>query len=73
MVNVSKHILTDAERAVLQKGQHFAATPNSMPIDDIIAKTEQACQSLPPSQASELRSSITRSIRKTPALNTIYL
>lgn len=47
VVNLSKHNLSEEERLVLTKGGNFAVSPNTIPVEDIIANVEAGIKKQP--------------------------
>ena len=64
VINLSEHQLTDDQTSILAKGGNFAITPKSVPTEEIIANTEAAITSLPDSKAEEIRSEVSRILRR---------
>ena len=67
VMNLSTHLINEAETSVLTKGLNFAVTPQSLPVTDFITTTEQACMQIAdPSMAMAacLRSDVTRILKK---------
>ena len=55
--------LTEAQVSLLAHGSNFAITPRSLPHGEYITAVEQACLSLEPHNAEELRAEIRGSLR----------
>jgi hypothetical protein len=65
VLNLSKHQISEEEKNLLSKGLNFAVTPQQLPVSDIIATTEQACQQLQDSgKATCLRGEVVRILSK---------
>ena len=63
VMNLSDHPLSDSERSVLMKGLNFSVTPSKIPVDEIVAATELACNQLKEkSQAESLRNEVASQI-----------
>lgn len=57
--NLSKHILTEAERTILAQGLTFTVTPKRIPHEDLILATELACERIPDrGQKASLRNEV---------------
>ena len=67
VVNLTKFELTDNQVAILRKGGNFAITPYSIPTEDIISNVEAAITSLPEPEAEEVRTEVSRILRKARA------
>ncbi len=63
VINLSKYKLSKSQCSVLSKGLNFAVSPDKLPVTEFIVATEQACQSLPNSEATVLRAEITGTLR----------
>ena len=64
VINLSKKEITETEKTILSRGLNFAVTPQRLPVDDIIATTEQACQHLSNTDAGNLRSDIVKTLQR---------
>ena len=65
VMNLSDHPLSDSERSVLMKGLNFSVTPSKIPVDEIVAATELACNQLKEkSQAESLRNEVVKIVSK---------
>ena len=64
-MNLSDRPLSDSERSVLMKGLNFSVTPSKIPVDEIVAATELACNQLKEkSQAESLRNEVVKIVSK---------
>ena len=64
-MNLSDRPLSDSERSVLMKGLNFSVTPSKIPVDEIVAATELACNQLKDkSQAESLRNEVVKIVSK---------
>ena len=54
---------TNNEEDVLKLGLNFAVTPTKLPVNEIVASTELACQSLNHNTASRLRCDVTQVLK----------
>ena len=65
VMNLSDRPLSDSERSVLMKGLNFSVTPSKIPVDEIVAATELACNQLKDkSQAESLRDGVVKIVSK---------
>ena len=65
VMNLSDRPLSDSERSVLMKGLNFSVTPSKIPVDEIVAATELACNQLKDkSQAESLRNEVVKIVSK---------
>ena len=64
VVNLTKYELTQDQISVLSKGRNFAITPNKIPVEDIISSVEASIRSLPESESEEIRTEVSRILRK---------
>ena len=64
-MNLSDRPLSDSERSVLMKGLNVSVTPSKIPVDEIVAATELACNQLKDkSQAESLRNEVVKIVSK---------
>ena len=61
--NLSQRVITNSEEDVLKLGLNFAVTPTKLPVNEIVASTELACQSLNHNAASRLRCDVTQVLK----------
>ena len=65
VMNLSDRLLSNSERSVLMKGLNFSVTPSKIPVDEIVAATELACNQLKDkSQAESLRNEVVKIVSK---------
>lgn len=65
VMNLSDRPLSDSECSVLMKGLNFSVTPSKIPVDEIVAATELACNQLKDkSQAESLRNEVVKIVSK---------
>lgn len=63
-MNLSDHQLSEEERSVLSKGENFAITPKSVPVEDIIANVEASLRKVPQEIAEKIRQESSRVLQK---------
>ena len=54
-MNLSDRQINDDERSILSKGLHFAITPTALPVEEIIASSEEVSKYMKETAADELR------------------
>ena len=64
VVNLSSQQLTEAQRDVLALGLNFATAPKRIPVEDIIARTEQTARRLNEKDGQTLREEVQRCLRE---------
>ena len=64
VVNLSSQQLTEAQRDVLALGLNFATSPKRIPVEDIIARTEQTARRLSEKDEQTLREEVQRCLRE---------
>ena len=62
-MNLSNRQLTPHETSVLAKGETFAVTPKTVPVEEIVASVEAGIRGLPRDQADEIRLEASRALR----------
>ena len=66
--NLSKYIPTPDEISLLAKGGNFAISPKSIPFDDFVVATEEACQKIGhKGQAAALKAEVAEILREAKA------
>ena len=61
--NISDREITLKQKQVLAKGLNFAVSPESIPVNDFVVATEQACWLLPEEERDQLRSEVSGLLR----------
>ena len=64
VVNLSSQQLTESQRDVLALGLNFATAPKRVPVEDIIARTEQTARRLNEKDGQTLREEVQRCLRE---------
>ena len=64
VINKSSLTLNENTTELLKKGLNFAVTPKNVPTEDIITATELACKNLDGERAANLKSEITRAVKR---------
>ena len=64
VVNLADKTLTNAQTQVLKKGLNFCVTPERIPVKEIIASTESACQQIKnKTVVNSLRTEVTKALK----------
>lgn len=63
VINKSNKELTNEQVSVLAKWLNYAVSPNTLPVEEIIVKTELVCSKMDPSEAAELRTEIAGAVK----------
>ncbi|XP_071944743.1 uncharacterized protein [Antedon mediterranea] len=65
VVNLSSKLVSEDEISALQRGLNYAASPRSMPIDDLIVAAEKAADLVPLEEQDTVRSKIVAIVKST--------